>query len=66
MAHIEGYTPENDQVQIDKNVVRVLKLHLIPLTADPTDLEDGDVWHRGDLNTIRARLNGATVTVTVS
>ena len=52
--------------QLDINIARCQKLHLEPLTADPSNLEDGDLWYRSDLDTFRARKNGATVTVTVS
>ncbi len=52
--------------QQEFNKVNVQKLKLIGLDADPVDLVDGDVWHRDDLNTIRVRLNGATVTITTS
>jgi len=39
------------------------RVNLAPLTADPTDAIDGDIWYRADLDTIRVKLNGSVVTV---
>lgn len=57
---------EDTQQQVEWNKVNVQQIRLAALDADPTDLKDGDMWHRGDLNTIRVRLNGSTVTLTTA
>jgi hypothetical protein len=38
-------------------------LRLASFGADPATVANGDMWYRSDLNTIRARVGGATVTV---
>lgn len=45
--------------------VNVLKLSLIPLTADPLDLGEGDMWCRGDTHVVHVYLNGAIETLAV-
>ena len=59
-------TPENDKQVIELNRANVFVLRLRPLTADPVDLEDGDIWHRGDTDVVHIRLNGVTKTITVT
>jgi len=42
-------------------------VNLEPLTADPTEVIDGDVWYRKDLEQFRVAANGGTkyaITVT--
>lgn len=41
-------------------------VNLEGLTADPTDVQDGDVWYRSDVPALKCRINGVTKTVTVS
>ena len=60
------FAKENDQRQEELNKANVLKLKLVPLTADPGTLEDGDVWHRGDTDTVHIQLNGVKKTFTVT
>lgn len=51
---------------MDFDKVNVDKLHLNPLSADPSDIEEGDLWYRGDTHALMLRINGSTKTVTVS
>ena len=41
-------------------------LDLLGVTADPSPLSNGMVWYRSDLNQLRARVNGSTVTLGAS
>jgi len=51
-------------IEFDK--VNINQIRLVPLTADPLDVKEGDVWYRGDTHALRLRLVASTVTVTVS
>lgn len=58
-------------VENDKRVREIEKLNcqrikLAPLTAAPTDLEDGDVWYDATSDTLKCRLNGVTKTITAA
>lgn len=51
---------ENDKKVIELNKANVAQLRLAPLDADPDDLQDGDVWYRGDTDKLHVRVNGVT------
>lgn len=36
------------------------------LTADPSDLIDGEIWYRTDTDELKTRKNGTTRTITTS
>jgi len=57
---------ENPQAQQEWNKVNIQQLHLIPLDADPTDLRDGDLWYRGDTDTVHVQVDGVKKTFTVT
>jgi hypothetical protein len=38
-------------------------LNVGPVTADPASLSDGDLWYRSDTGTLKAQINGATVSL---
>lgn len=57
---------EDKTRQQEFNKVNVRQLRLIPLDADPVDLTDGDVWHRGDTDVVHIQLNGVKKTFTVT
>jgi len=52
--------------QQEFNKVNIQQVRLIPLDADPVDLVDGDVWHRGDTDSVHIQLNGVRKTFTVT
>lgn len=56
----------NDKKVVEFNRIVADKLNLNPLDADPSDLQEGDLWYRGDTHALRLRLASSTVTVTVS
>jgi len=51
-------------IEFDK--VNINQIRLVPLTADPLDLKEGDVWYRGDTHTLKLRLAASTVTIQVA
>ena len=46
----------------DLQLARIIRLQ--PLSADPTDAANGDIWYRDDLKKYRIRENGVNKTVT--
>jgi len=42
------------------------RLRLDPLTADPADAANGDIWYRDDLKKYRVRENGVNLTITAA
>ena len=43
--------------------LNIQTINLDDLTADPTTPLDGYIWHRSDIDEIRGRINGVTVTI---
>ncbi len=46
----------------DINVTRLVRLQ--PLSADPDDAANGDIWYRDDIKKYRVREDGVNKTVT--
>ena len=40
--------------------INLYTVNLKGLTADPTDVQNGDIWFRSDINSLRIRINGVT------
>ena len=57
---------EDDKRQQEWNKVNVQQLRLIALDADPADLQDGDMWYRGDTDVLHVRVDGVTKAITVT
>lgn len=57
---------ENEKRPRELEKINVARVRLAPLDADPTDLEDGDIWYHGPSDTIKCRLNGVTKTITAA
>ena len=51
---------------IEFNKVKVNVINLNPLDADPDELQEGDLWYRGDLHEVRVYLNGSVETLTTA
>ena len=51
---------------VELNKVNAQQLRLVALDADPVDLQDGDMWYRGDTDVLHVRVAGATKAVTVT
>ena len=51
---------------IEFSRVRVDKINLNPLNADPTDATYGDIWYRGDIDAFRVMLVAGVKTITVA
>jgi hypothetical protein len=48
---------------VEFNIVNVKSLFLLPLTADPSDAIVGQIWYRGDLDTLRIKLTGGIISI---
>jgi len=48
------------------NRINLNVVNLEPLTADPTDLRNGDVWYRSDLGQFRVRHADTNYAITVT
>ena len=42
------------------NRINLNVVNLEGLTADPIDVQEGDIWLRSDVHSLRVRSNGAT------
>jgi len=57
---------------VEKGVERTADIHLgrlvrlQPLSADPADAANGDIWYRDDLKKYRVRENGVNLTITAA
>lgn len=60
------FDPVDPNRQIEFNEANIFLIRAVPLNADPveaTDLKDGDIWYRGDLNSFKAKVNGTIQTL---
>lgn len=57
---------ENEKRPNEFEKVNASRIRLAPQTAAPANLEDGDIWYDGPSDTLKARLNGVTVTITTA
>ena len=58
----KGVERRADEFRGDKADLRLVRLQ--PLTADPADAADGDIWYRDDLKKYRVRESGVNKTIT--
>ena len=64
MATLKNQCEPGTFRQTDIAKARLVKL--APLTADPADAENGDMWYRSDTDQIRAKLNDLVVILDVT